>query len=160
MNRQSDRCALLDQFNHTISALIDVVREITDLENEKASIASSGHHVLIDECIKKEQACILKLRGLEHKRMRAAEPLGWKDLTFRQILEQCEDSEAESLQPLFSELDNRIDQLLNARDSADRIIRSRLQEMELLLSRQTGESYDGTGKGSSGIEVHLHDQFV
>lgn len=159
MNTQ-DKNQLLDQFSTVIRELISIVEVITAVENEKAQLASLGHHKLIDSCIQKEQAHILKLRGLEQRRIRLAEQLGWNGLTFRQILEQGGEDENKVLLPLFTQLEERIEQLLSARDSSERIIQSRLQELEILLFRQTGKFYDSSGKDTLGTPIHLHDQFV
>ena len=48
----------------------------------------------MDGILKREQVYMLKLRGLEQKRLRLAEAMGWKGLTFRQILSQSTPEQA------------------------------------------------------------------
>ena len=76
---------------------------------------------------------LLKLRGLEQSRLRCMEAMGWKDLTFRGILSGLPKAQKERLLPLFTDLDRELKLLLDAKDSADRMITLRLAEFQQAL---------------------------
>ena len=88
MDNQNGTTDLLEEFAASIEQLAHTIEGIARLEEEKAETASLGYHDRMDGILKREQVYILKLRGLEQKRLRLAEAMGWKGLTFRQILSQ------------------------------------------------------------------------
>lgn len=147
MNDSLNRHEQLEQFVSIIISLTAVVVDITNIENNKALAAANGQHELMDGYIRDEQACILKLRGLEQRRLNLADMLGWKDLTFNQILEQGNAADTDPLRPLFSELKSQITRLTESRNNSDRMIKSRLREFELLAD-------------TFAPSFHIHDQFV
>ena len=73
----------LDKFASVIRELTDTAGNIAHIEEQKAVAASEKRHQLMDAFIQDEQAQILRLRGLEQRRLRLADSLGWKSLTFR-----------------------------------------------------------------------------
>ena len=140
----------LETFAALIQDLADTAERIARAEEAKAEAASLKQHHRLDGLIQEEQAQILKLRGLEQRRLKLAEALGWKSLTFRQIL-----SQAEFLRPYFLDLEQQLQRLEQARKSSEQIIHTRLHEMEVFLARQQGESYDSMGNLNSGSSAHL-----
>lgn len=152
MDRIKDKASLLE-FAGTLEQLCQVVADITRIEEEKAKAASEGHHSMIDGLLKEDQACILKLRGLEQQRMRQAQELGFQDLTFRQILEKVDQEQRECLLPLFTKLDSQIHQLSSIRESSERAISLRLREFKQFFAERGFE--DNTGN-----DIHFHDRYV
>lgn len=152
----------LEKFAAVIRELTDTAGHIAGIEENKAAAASEKRHELLDTFIQDEQAQILKLRGLEQRRLRLADSLGWKSLTFRQILEKAEPGQQTLLQPLFLELEHQLKRLENARGNAEQIISTRLHEMQIILARQQGSSYDNTGNINLNSPVHtkLQNKYV
>ena len=77
----------LEDFCKTLTQLSDTVKTISDIEQRRVEAAAARQHRKIQDFANEEQAAILSLRGLEQRRQHQAESLGWKGLTFRQILE-------------------------------------------------------------------------
>lgn len=152
----------LEEFASVIKQLIAAAEDIARIEEEKASAATDRRHYLMDSFIQEEQAAILKLRGLEQRRLRLADSLGWKSLTFRQILEKAGPEEHTLLQPLLLELERQLKRLEQARGNAEQIIHTRLHEIQILLARQQGSSYDNTGNVnlSPPARAKLQDKYV
>ncbi len=155
MDQYKDTDSKLEEFAGLIRELTSVIRDITSIEREKAEAASLGCHDQIDGFLKSGQVYLLKLRGLEKKRLMLADDLGFGGLTFRQILDQAEDSAKKQLAPLFADLEQELRALQNAEDAAEKIIRVRLREFEYILSSENGPSSDGTDLGT-----HFHDRYV
>ncbi|MCI8513222.1 MAG: flagellar protein FlgN [Lachnospiraceae bacterium] len=147
--------ALLSSFVHTLKQLSETAVRLTEAETAKANAASAKEHEKMDSFLKEEQALLLKLRGLEQQRNRQAEELGWKDLTFRQILQKSDPETFSVLSPVFSELEQQLKNLTDAKDSAGRIISARLREFEHILG--TGSSASGLG---ADVSSHFHDRYV
>ena len=135
---------MLNEFARSIALITDVVKDIRQIEEQKAVSASEGHHDKMSGLIQREQAILLKLRGLEQNRLHQVEALGWKDLTFREILSSVSEEQKDLLLPLFTELDRELKVLTDARDSADRIIALRLTEFQKALSEhgQTNQLFE------------------
>lgn len=148
-NESRDRASLLHAFAHTLEQLSEVAGQLAEAENAKMDAASTGEHRKLDPILKKEQALLLKLRGLEQQRVRQEEGLGWKGLKFREILDEAGEEESAALSPLFQTLESQLGVLRRNRDSADRIIRVRLREFELRY-----------GKGTPVAGVHFHERYV
>ena len=112
----------LEEFAAVIRDLSDTAARIAQVEEAKAAAASQRRHELLDGYIQDEQAQILKLRGLEQRRLTLADALGWKSLTFRQILEKAAPEQDHLLRPLFSDLEQNLKRLEHARKSSEKII--------------------------------------
>ena len=153
---------LFDKFTAVIGELTVLAGDIAQVEEAKAEAASLRHHERLDGFIQKEQAQILKLRGLEQRRIRMAKELGWESLTFRQILEKAEPEQKESLSPLFAELEQNLKRLGQSRQSAERIIKVRIREIETAISRTQGGSYDNGGSAGPNAPMHnkMKDTYV
>lgn len=140
-----DRQELLDNFIAVIKDLTVLAGDIAQVEDHKAQ-APPRSVTNFDGIIQKEQAQILKLRGLEQHRVRRAKALGWESLTFRQILEKAEPGEKEVLTPLFTELERRLKRLGDSRRSSEQIIKVRIHEIETAIARQRGRFLQQRGQ--------------
>ena len=143
-----------EEFAAVIRDLTAVVSDIGKVEDAKARAASEKHHQLLDGYIQREQAQILRLRGLEQHRTRLAETLGWNSLNFRQILEAASPEQKEVLKPLFVQLEEQLNQMQQARKSSEQIIQVRLHELQVAIARQEGSSYDNAGNVNLSAPLH------
>ncbi len=132
---------LLDSFSDIIRQLTVLTGQLSQVEEAKAEAASEKRHELLDGFIQKEQAQLLKLRGLEQHRMKLAKNLGWDSLTFRQILDKADSQQREVLLPLFTELEQQLNRLIQSRKASEHIINVRIHEIETLIALQEGSSY-------------------
>lgn len=165
MSNTSDNDTLLanpafEEFCSTVRSIIRTVSEITALERDKAAAAAQRQHQLLDGYINQEQAAMLKLRGLEKKRSQCMEQSGFGQMTFRQILEAVSPQELEQLSPLFTELMEALKVLTDTKTDTDRLIRSRLRELDLFLSGKNGTSYGPDSRHDSGASGHRKDTYI
>lgn len=150
------RTVLFGSFVRTLEELSEIIVKLTKTEIAKAEAASAKEHKKMDSFLKEEQALLLKLRGLDQQRSRTASDLGWKDFTFRQILEAADEKEATLLSPLFSRMETQIKELSDAEESSNRIISVRLREFEHILGANSRGSSFPEADGSS----RFHDRYV
>lgn len=152
----------LDEFITVVRDTADLADSIAKVENAKTEAASEKMHHRLDSYIQTEQAMILKLRGLEQKRMHLAEVLGWKGLTFRQILAKASPEEREKLQPSFDHLEETLKKLENSRKSSEQILNVRLHELQVAIARREGSSYDDAGNVNlnSPYRSKMKDRYV
>ena len=96
----------------------------------------------------KEQAAILRLRGLEQKRDKTQEKLGIKDYTFRQILENAPEDVSSVLKPLFDQMSEQVRTLQSISDNSKDIIEVNLHVIQSSLAGDSPgkETYSASGK--------------
>lgn len=135
----------LEEFCTVIQELTELSDSIYRVEQAKAEAASERKHHLLDGCIQREQAYILKLRGLEQKRIQLSKTLGWEGLTFRKILEKVSPQEKTQLQPLFTNLEQTLKKLDQSRKASEQIINVRVHELQVAIAQRQGTSYDNAG---------------
>ena len=63
------------------------LKEITDLEKKKFDFVLKNNISRVEECMKSEQAMMLKLRGLDRKREAVQKELGFENMSFKEIIE-------------------------------------------------------------------------
>lgn len=152
----------LGKFAAILQELTETAGRIARIEQAKAEAASENRHERLDDFIQEEQAYILKLRGQEQHRIRLAEQLGWKDLTFRQILASAGEEQVQLLSPLFTGLERELKHLEEARGASERIINAKLHEIQVAVARQQGGFYDNTGSVSPNapLQSKMHNKYV
>lgn len=127
-----------EQFCETLDRLTDTVCKIRDIEQKRLDAASAKEHQRIHTFLNEEQAALLNLRGLDQRRSHQAEALGWKGLTYTQILAVADDAQKAALTPLFDRLNTEVTSLKEVRANADRIVNVRIHEFEELIALAGG----------------------
>lgn len=139
----------LDDFKTVVGDLITLLEGFTQTEAEKLDAVQKNRVTFVEETMKKEQAAIMKLRGLDKKRESIQKDLGWEGMSFQQILSQVDDVERESLQPLFDALTDRTKQFNATKDSAQQALEISLHHINTLLAKKAvEESKAYTSKGN------------
>lgn len=133
---------LYEKFLSIISDLTETAHGIARAEEEKAVALSLKRHELMDGFMRKEQAYILKLRGLDQHRVRLTKSLGWEALTFSQILEKVEPAKKKYLKILFHDLEQELRAIQQSKEVAERIMNVRVYELLTAMERQEGIPYD------------------
>ncbi len=111
----------------------------------------------------KEQAAVLKLRGLEQRREAEQKRLGMEGYTFRQILEHVPDETASVLSPLFSQLSGQVTMFRSVSDSAKNIIEVNLHMIQSALAAeaQGQDTYSASGqKTDTNSKKHFTSRSV
>lgn len=135
-------------FKEVIRELIALLEEFNKTETEKLDAVQRNLVTFVEEAMKKEQAYILKLRGLDRKRESIQKDLGWEGLTFQQILSQANDIETKELQPLFDQLSHIMAQFIDTKDSAQKALEVNLHHINSLIGKKAAEgnnSYNSSG---------------
>ena len=149
MNEFSDFIKLIKEF-------ICFFDELIPLEQEKLDAAVKNRVSFIEECMHKEQAAILRLRGLEQKRDKTQEKLGIKDYTFRQILENAPEDVSSVLKPLFDQMSEQVRTLQSISDNSKDIIEVNLHVIQSSLAGDSPgkETYSASGKKSDNNKTN------
>ena len=92
------------ELKEIILELDDVLEGLIPIEERKLSAAANYNVVELEECMKREQAAVLQIRGLDQKREAWLAQKGWSDKSFRQILEFLPGEERGQLEPSFERM--------------------------------------------------------
>lgn len=98
----------MEQFQSVIKQMISLFDEHLPLEEKKLKAVTENDLVTLEDCMKQEQAVVLKLRGLEKKREDAQKANGWEGKRFREIIELVPEDQRAEFQRLFDDLDRSI----------------------------------------------------
>lgn len=135
-------------FKKIIEELIALFDHLIPIEQEKLDAAIKNRVTFVEDCMHKEQAAVLQLRGLEQKREAEQIRLGMKGYTFRQILEQAPEEATAVLDPLFKQLGERVRTFQSISESARNIIEVNLHVIQSALAAEgPGKTtYSATGQ--------------
>lgn len=156
MDKFSNFIAIIEEFIEFFDGLISI-------EQEKLDAATKNQVTFVEECMHKEQAAILRLRGLEQRREKEQEQLGMTGYTFRQILECAPPDAVDTLSPLFDQLSDQVRMMQSLSDSAKDIIEVNLHMIQSSLSKKApgGETYSSSGtKKNNNSQKHFTSRSV
>ena len=151
------------------SAFIEIIKDFIQLfdtlnsvEQEKLDAAVKNRVSFVDDCMKKEQAAVLRLRGLEQKREDAQKKLGMEGLQFRQILEKAPDDVVVILRPLFNQLSEQVRTFQALSKNAKDIIEVNLHMIQSSLAAAPAgrETYSPAGSKKDDTKTHFTSRSV
>ncbi len=118
-----------------VTSLTEVFDELTQIANLKLQATKDNRLSIIDECMTKEQAIILKLKGLEVKRENAMEEMGFAGLSFREILEKADQNDREKYIPAFEGLSRSIQMFRLTNDEVVVMLNLSVREWEKKINK-------------------------
>ncbi len=128
-----------------MQTLMDILKEIDDLliemkaDAQKKFDAAVNHRISeLENCMKKEQALILRLRGLEQKREKLQAQMGCEHLTFHQIIEKQPPESREPLEKLFLQMQEHLKQYQEVAKNAENALEVNLHRIDRTLEQLRG----------------------
>lgn len=149
-------------FVKLIEEFIDFFEELISVEQDKLDAAVKNRVSFVEECMHKEQAAVLRLRGLDQKREKEQERLGMAGYTFRQILKDAPEETAAVLKPLFDRLSEQVRMLQSITDNSKDIIEVNLHTIQSALAANTPgkDTYSASGKKNNNNNNHFTSRSV
>lgn len=138
----------MNELISVIEDLIALFKDMIQIEQIKLDAAKKNRITHVEDCMKKEQAAILKLKGLEKKRAFTQEKIGLNDLTFQQILEETKGDDHTKLQELFHTLSHQVRLFQDTNESARTMIEINLHN----INKAIDLSKDGTDSNKTKWE--------
>lgn len=151
----------LSGFQQLIQQFITLFDRMIPLEQSKLDAVSQNQITQLEEIIKKEQAEIMALRGLDQKREKLQAELGFKDLTFQEILKQLPEEQQMETKRLFDELASRVKSFQTITESSKTMMEVNLHAINQMIARQTGgtQTYGEDGSVQTGTP-HFTDRRI
>lgn len=149
-------------FIATIRDFIQLFDSLNIVEQEKLDAALKNRVSFVEDCMKKEQAAILRIRGLEQKREEAQNQLGMDGLKFREILEKAPDDVSVILRPLFDQLSEQVRTFQSLSSNAKDIIEVNLHMIQSSLASAPADkgTYSQTGNKKDNSKTHFTSRSV
>ncbi|WP_159442021.1 flagellar protein FlgN [Clostridium sp. Marseille-P2415] len=133
----------MNDFITVIEDFIHLFQELIQIEQTKLEASKKNRITYVEDCMNKEQAAILKLRGLDKKRETCQERLGYKGYTFQQILSETSGTEHNRLKKLFDTLTHQVRQFQDTNESARSMIEINLHMINKTINNsQKGMTAD------------------
>ena len=124
----------LDDFIAVISEFIVFFDNLAATENQKLNAALNHDVVLIEECMKKEQAEVLRFRGLDKKRTDIQNALQFKDMRLMDILPLIDSSRSLECSLLFGQLNESLKIYRSTFETAKSAIETNLYRINRALA--------------------------
>ena len=144
-----DRAAF-DSFCGVIKEMTGLFDELVDFENKKLDAIAENAVTSLDNYLNDEQVYLMKMRGLENKRIKALELMGMPDLTFKEVIEKFQDPEKTELANMYENLSAKTLELKESIAATRRYIDLHLKGITMLL-----ENLEGKGTYSKSGEKDL-----
>jgi len=130
----------MNDFTAVIEDMIQLFQDLIQVEQVKLEAAKKNRVTYVEDCMNKEQAAILKLRGLDKKREDCQERLGMKGDTFQQIHSKVpEGEEHNQLKELFDRLSYQVRLFQEISDGARTMIELNLHMIDKAIRNSQGK---------------------
>lgn len=152
----------LTEFAEVIHRYIEVFDRLIPLEQNKLDVVKQKRISMLEEIGKKEQAEALAIRGLEQKREKAQEKLGFQGMTFQEILNRLPQEQQPEMKALFNELGDKVRTFQSLADSSKSIIEVNLHTVNKMIAEQKqGKPQTYSEDGSvKEREIHFTDRRI
>lgn len=94
----------IDNLNELTVEIIEFLEKLAEVQQKKLDAVHNNDLVLLDECMKQEQAAVMKSKSLDRKREAILAELGFSGLSYKQILENISEDKKAVAKPLFEKL--------------------------------------------------------
>lgn len=152
----------LTEFTEVIHHYIEVFDRLIPLEQKKLDVVKQNRVSMLEEIGKKEQAEALVMRGLEQRREKVQEKLGFQGMTFQEILEQLPREQQLETKTLFNELGDRVRTFQSLADSSKTMMEVNLHAINKMIAEQKqGKPQTYSEDGSvKEREIHFTDRRI
>lgn len=136
-----------------INKFIGVINEMADffdkfqlLEKEKLEAVANNNIRKLEECMRREQAEILVLRGLEKKQTEIQKVLGYEGRTFKEIIDLVPELNKDELEIMYSRLSDSLDKFRVITESVKKAIDENLNMIDNMLGEIVNSKKDSNGR--------------
>jgi len=136
-----------------INKFIGVIREMADffdefqlLEKEKLEAVTNNNIRKLEECMRKEQAEILILRGLEKKQTEIQKVLGYEGRTFKEIIGLIPETNKDELETIYFRLSDSLERFTGTTESVKKAIDANLHIIDNMLGEMVNSKKQSNGR--------------
>ncbi|WMJ78586.1 MULTISPECIES: flagellar protein FlgN [unclassified Sedimentibacter] len=116
----------------------NLYKNFLELEYKKYDTVIKNDIETLDDIVSKEQAYYLKIRGIEQKREKLLDSMGYKNMTLKEVIEAADDKKAAMLKEKYEEFAKIIAEVKKISDLCKTIIKVRMHRIDRAI-KQLGE---------------------
>ena len=147
------RRKILVKLANLMKEYIKLFDQFQPLEEEKLQAAEAEDLAKLEQCMNKEQAFSLALRGIENKREKMLKENGQEGMTLKEIIDKFYQEQKNELLEIYDEMDRKMSLFKSTNDSAMTIIQVRLRNIDNTI-KVSQQIYNQNGD-IEGSEHHL-----
>ena len=125
----------MDKYTDLLNEFQALFEEMILLEENKRDTVIAHDLLKLEEIMKREQAGIMKIRGMEQRRLRMQEELGLGNMPFRQILAEVPQETRLLLTPVYRKLETTIARFKITNESTSQVIETALHKLDGKLNQ-------------------------
>ena len=125
----------MNEFTAVVEDLVELFEELIEIEQIKIEAVKKNMVSYVEDCMNREQAAVLKLRGLEKKRETCQKNMGFEGYTFKQILESTTGEDHSRLRQLFDTLSHHVSLFQDTNESARAMLEISLHNINKAILR-------------------------
>ncbi|MFU0831621.1 MAG: Flagellar export chaperone FlgN [Oscillospiraceae bacterium] len=118
--------------------LLEFYRKFKKLEQEKREYLIQNKLDRLDECIKREQAFVLRARGLERERIDLLQKVQYPNAKFRELIPEFPSSSRDQAQHLYDSLSSVLTDMQKINQESQRLTEQKLRRASAVLDRLKG----------------------
>lgn len=148
---------MIEELIVVLKDISSLLRENIPLEEEKLKAVRENKVAFVEDCMLKEQAILLKMRGLEKKREQILKDGGCEGKTLREISADASPEDKTKLQPVVDEFITTVQDFNSLNEESMKLIRLNLHQLS-----KAGSPGDSGGEpyGRQGEEGSQTDHFI
>lgn len=125
----------IHDFIDIIHDIISFFEELTLVEQNKLEAIHTNNIARMEEYMKKEQAFILKLRGMDKKREQIQKELGYENFTYREIIDHSPDDIKDTLNQLYQKLEQKLTVYKSVSNHANSAIELNIHKIDTVIEK-------------------------
>lgn len=126
----------MEHYVNLLNEFLELFEEMILVEKEKRDVVIAHDLLRLEDLMKKEQAGIMKIRGMEQRRIRMQNDLGFGDKTFQVLLQEVSDEERLRLTPIFRKLEDAIRRFRVTNESTSQVIETALHDLNTKFGQE------------------------
>lgn len=119
--------------------LLEFYRKFLKLEQNKREYLEQNKLDRLDECIKQEQAFVLRARGLERERMELLQKVHYPNAKFRELIPRFPSGDREQAQSLYESLSSVLTDMQKTNKENQRLTEQKLRRASVVLDKLKGQ---------------------
>ncbi len=148
----------MDELMKILEALTEALNNSLPLEKEKFRAVQEDRISTVEECMVKEQALALKIKGLEQRRIKFMEEHGYGNMTLKEIAETLKGEEQMKMNALIEDVVLAVQNFNSYNDESMKMIRLKLHTLEKTAAAEGGQTYGR--KGTTGDDEHMMSRLL
>jgi Fe-S oxidoreductase len=146
MGKYTEFKALMSEYNELLDGLLQI-------ESEKIKSIAADELDAVGQCMRKEEAEMLRIKGIDSRREKLLKEMGFEGMTFGQVTEASAAVQKKELQPLYTQMKEKTERLQALAASTKNMLESKLIKAEAVMQTAGGTAYGKDGKVLEGGQL-------